>query len=435
MRSNLVLGLAVPLPALASAEPERYALKRLTIYSRRPKAMNNGKRQYRAKTLLCLAPTVVITLLAGCKSDVQATAPPSPTVSVAQPLAKTVTDWDEYTGRIEARESVEVRARVNGYLNSIHFREGAIVKKGDPLFVIDPRPYEAALTRAQGDLAQAENRLSLAINNVERAGRLLKSRAISEEEFDTRRTERQQAEGALQSARGDLTTARLNVDFTRINAPITGRIGRKLVTEGNLVNGGTAQSTLLTTIVSLDPIHFYFSADEQAFLRYVRLDRSGEREISRTAPNPVRLRLADEKDYSHEGKMDFVDNQIDQATGTIQGRAIFPNSDLLLTPGLFAQVLLKGRGPYNALLIPDASVGTDQAQRFVYVIDKDNVAKRRQVRLGRWIGDSLRIVEDGLKPEDRVVINGLQRVQLEKPVTPQDGKIEDPGEDLIATAS
>jgi RND family efflux transporter MFP subunit len=405
------------------------------IYPRKPKAMSNAMRQCRGKTLLYLAPTLAITLLAGCKSDAQAPASPPPTVSVAQPLAKSVTDWDEYTGRIEARESVEVRARVNGYLNSIYFREGAIVKKGDPLFVIDPRPYEAALTRAQGDLAQAENRLSLAINNVERAGRLLKSRAISEEEFDTRRTERQQAEGALQSARGDLTTARLNVDFTRINAPITGRIGRKLVTEGNLVNGGTAQSTLLTTIVSLDPIHFYFSADEQAFLRYVRLDQSGEREISRTAPNPVRLRLGDEKDYSHEGKMDFVDNRVDVATGTVQGRAIFPNSDLLLTPGLFAQVLLKGRGPYNALLIPDAAVGTDQAQRFVYVIDQDNVAKRRQVRLGRWIGDSLRIVEDGVKPEDRVVINGLQRVQLEKPVTPQEGKVEDPGDNLTATAS
>jgi RND family efflux transporter MFP subunit len=346
-----------------------------------------------------------------------------------------VTDWDEYTGRIGATDSVEVRARVNGYLNSIHFREGAIVKKGDLLFVIDPRPYEAALARAQGDLDQAQTRLSLAISNLERAGRLLKSRAISEEEFDTRRTERQQAEAALQAARGDLYTARLNVEFTRITAPIAGRIGRKLVTEGNLVNGGTAQSTLLTTIVSLDPIHFYFSADEQAFLRYVRLDQSGEREISRTAPNPVRLRLGDEKDYSHEGKMDFVDNRVDEATGTVQGRAIFPNPDLLLTPGLFAQVLLKGRGPYKALLIPDAAVGTDQAQRFVYVIDKDNVAKRRQVKLGRWIGDSLRVVEDGVKPEDRVVINGLQRVQLDKPVTPQDGKIEDPGDNLIATAN
>ncbi len=227
----------------------------------------------------------------------------------------------------------------------------------------------------------------------------------------------------------------MNLDFARISAPITGRIGRKLVTEGNLVNGGAAQSTLLTTIVSLDPIHFHFFADEQAFLRYVRLDRSGEREGSRTAPNPVRLRLADEEGYSHEGKMDFVDNQIDAATGTIQGRAIFPNSDLLLTPGLFAQALLKGRGPYNALLIPDAAVGTDQAQRFVYVIDKDNVAKGRQVRLGRWIGGSLRIVEDGLKPEDRVVINGLQRVQLDKAVTPQEGKIEDPGDDLVATAN
>lgn len=405
------------------------------IYQTTPKTMNNSMHQCRAKILRCLAPTLAIALLAGCKSDAQAPAPSPPTVTVAQPLVKTVTDWDEYTGRIEATESVEVRARVNGSLNSIHFREGAIVKKGDLLFVIDPRPYEAALTRAQGDLAQAETRLRLATNNLDRAGRLLKSKAISEEDFDTRRTERQQTEAAFQSARGDLYTARLNLDFARISAPITGRIGRKLVTEGNLVNGGAAQSTLLTTIVSLDPIHFHFFADEQAFLRYVRLDRSGEREGSRTAPNPVRLRLADEEAYSHKGKMDFVDNQIDAATGTIQGRAIFPNSDLLLTPGLFAQALLKGRGPYNALLIPDAALGTDQAQRFVYVIDKDNVAKRRQVRLGRWIGGSLRIVEDGLKPEDRVVINGLQRVQLDKGVTPQEGKIEDPGENLTATAN
>lgn len=396
---------------------------------------NNGRHRRQGKTLLYLASTLAITLLSGCKSDAQPPAPPPPTVTVAQPLVKTVTDWDEYTGRIEATDSVEVRARVNGALDSIHFREGAIVKKGDLLFVIDPRPYEAALTRAQGDLAQAETRLRLAVNNLERAGRLLRSKAISEQEFDTRKTERQQTEAALKSARGDLATARLNLDFTRISAPITGRIGRKFVTEGNLINGGTAQSTLLTTIVSLDPIHFHFFADEQAFLRYLRPERPDERASSPTTPNPVRLRLADEKGYSHEGEMDFIDNQIDAATGTIQGRAIFPNSDLRLTPGLFAQVLLKGRGPYDALMVPDAAMGTDQAQRFVYVIDHENVAKRRQVRLGRWIGDSLRIVEDGLKPDDRVVINGLQRVQSGRRVTPQEGRIDDPGDNLTATAS
>ncbi len=375
---------------------------------------------------------MVLALISGC-SDSAVPAPVPPEVSVAHPRAVKVTDWDEFTGRLAATEQVEVRARVSGYLNSIHFKEGSIVKKDDLLFVIDPRPYEAAMTRAEGDLAQAETRLRLAINNLERADRLLKSRAISEEDFDTRKTERQQAEAVLQSARGAVYSARLNVEFTRITAPVTGRIGRKLVTEGNLIGGGEAQSTLLTTIVSLDPIHFYFTADEQAFLHYVRLDRSGERESSRTAANPVRLRLSDEVRHSHEGVIDFVDNQIDRATGTIQARALFQNPALVLTPGMFANVLLRGKGPYDALLIPDSAVGTDQSQRFVFVIEKDNIVKRRQVRLGRWVNDALRIVEDGLTAADRVVINGMQRARIDQPVTPLEGVIDDPGADLVAT--
>jgi len=389
----------------------------------------------RARAALLCASVIALASLPGCKS--KATAPPAPeppAVTVAQPLVRTVTDWDEYTGRIAATDRVEVRARVSGYLDSVHFKDGAIVDKGDLLFTIDPRPYEAALSRAEGDLAQTETRLRLAINNLERARRLYSSKAISEEDFDTRRTERQQAEAVVVSARATVTQARLNVEFTRIAAPITGRVGRKLVTEGNLATGGEAQGTLLTSIVSLDPVQIYFTADEQAYLRYMRLESAGERTSSRTAPNPVRLRIADEDTWSHEGRMDFVDNQIDEATGTIQGRALVPNPDLLLTPGMFAHVLLKGKGPYEALLIPDAAVGTDQAQRFVYVIDGNDVAKRRKVTLGRWIGDSLRIVEEGVKTEDRVVVNGLQRVQLVKPVRPEPGNIENPGDDLTATA-
>jgi len=228
--------------------------------------------------------------------------------------------------------------------------------------------------------------------------------------------------------------AELDIRWTQVRAPISGRIGRELVTKGNLVNGSSAGGTLLTTIVSLDPIYFYFTADEQALLRYIRLDRLGERPSSRDTPNPVRMQLADEQGYPHMGHMSFVDNQVDESTGTIQGRATFQNPSALFVPGVFAEILLKGRGPYEAMLIPDAAVSADQATRFVYVVDDKNTVQRRDVVLGRWVDDRLRVVEDGLKPDDRIMVEGLLLVQPGSPITPQPRTLKSPGTNLTATA-
>jgi RND family efflux transporter MFP subunit len=375
----------------------------------------------RVLSLICAMPLM---LALGCQSEGQAPASPPPAVGVAKPLAKSVTDWDEYTGRLEAVETVEVRARVSGYLQSVNFKDGAIVKKGDLLFVIDPRPYQAVLNQAKAELTRNKVRLDLAQNNVERGERLFKSRAISAEELDTRTQEQRQAVAAIEAAKAAVEAAELNVEFTRVTSPIKGRVSRELVTVGNLVSGGTEGSTLLTTIVSLDPIYVYFTADERAYLRYTRLARSGSRPSSRDEANPVKLQLADEKDSEHEGHMDFVDNRVDRATGTMQGRALFRNPDLLLIPGLFAKVRLVGEGPYQALLIPDEAIGTDQSQKFVFVLDDKNVARRQTIVPGRTEG-RLRIVREGLKGDERIVVDGLQRVRAGSPVTPQEAQIKD----------
>jgi RND family efflux transporter MFP subunit len=373
-------------------------------------------------------------LLAGCTDgESTAQAPPPPSVSVAKPLLKEITEWDEYTGRLAAIQSVDVRARVSGYLESVHFKDGAMVKRGDLLFVVDQSPYQAVLDEAKARVAQARVQLDLAETELARAQGLFEQNAISEEELDQRSQGKKGAVAAVQAAQAAVRRAQLDLNWTEVRAPISGRIGRRLITRGNLISGGLAGGTLLTTIVSLDPIYLYFTADEQALLRYTRLDRAGERESSRTKPNPVRLQLADETGYPHRGHMNFVDNRVDESTGTIQGRAIFRNPDLIFTPGIFARILLKGRGPYEALLIPDAAVSADQATRFVYVVDKNNKAQRRDVVLGRWVDDSLRVVEHGLKPDDQVITAGLMRVQVGAPVTPEPTAIKGAGADLVAT--
>jgi RND family efflux transporter MFP subunit len=375
------------------------------------------------------------TMLIGC-SDGESTpkAPPPPSVIVAKPLIKEITEWDAYTGRLQAIRSVELRARVSGYLKSVHFKDGQMVKRGDLLFVIDPRPYQAILDEASAQVTRARVRLNLAESNLARAQNLYEQRAISEEELDQRSRGKEGAIAALQAAQASVRSAKLNLSFTRVRAPVSGRVGRELITRGNLISGGSAGGTLLTTIVSLDPIYLYFTADEQALLHYIRLARAGQRESSRTAPNPVLMQLADEKGYPHRGHMNFVDNQVDESTGTIQGRAIFQNPGFLFTPGMFAQILLKGRGPYDALLIPDAAVSADQATRFVYVVDENNVVQRRDLILGRWVDDRFRVVEDGLKPNDRIIVEGLLLVQPGAPVTPQMRVMKAPSTDLMATA-
>ncbi|MCI0453548.1 MAG: efflux RND transporter periplasmic adaptor subunit [Candidatus Dadabacteria bacterium] len=338
-------------------------------------------------------------------------------------------EWDEYTGRLEAVESVEVRARVSGYLQSINFKEGAIVKKGNLLFVIDPRPYKAELDRAEAELKVAKARLELAKNDLARAKKLLTVRAISEEEADTRSANVNVAQATLEQAKASVEAARLNVEFTQVTAPITGRISRELVTEGNLINGGTG-GTLLTTIVSLDPIYCYAEADEQAFLKYIRLAREGTRLSSREVQNPAYLALADEEGFPHKGYIDFVNNRLDPDTGTITGRAIFPNPDLTLTPGLFARIRIPGSGKYNAILLPDEAIGSDQSQRFVMIVNKENTTEYRKVELGPIV-NGLRIIREGLKPEDWVIVKGVQRVMPGVKVDPQKEKITPKDENFL----
>jgi RND family efflux transporter MFP subunit len=342
----------------------------------------------------------------------------APVVTVAHPIAEQITDWDEYTGRIEPVESVEVRARVSGFLQSIHFDEGGAVEEGDLLFVIDPRPYQAILQEAAAEVTRARIRLELAGNDRDRAQRLFQSRAISEEELDARTQEQREAVAALAAAEATVSGAQLNVDFTQVKAPIGGRIGRLHVTRGNLISGGTEGSTLLTTIVSVDPVHVYFTGDEREYLKYSRLNLDGTRPSSRDFANPVRIRLADEKEFMREGRMDFVANTLDEASATIQGRALFSNADGLLTPGLFVTLQLLGRGPYEALLIPDAAIGADQSQAFVYVVGEGNIVARRRVDIGR-IERNLRVIDAGLTAADRVVVNGLPRVRVGAAVDPQ----------------
>src|SRR5262249_4088065 len=353
----------------------------------------------------------------GCRGSHEPPAPPPPKVTVSRPLDREIVEWDEYTGRLQATDSLEVRARVSGYLESIHFADGAMVKEGDLLFVIDPRPYEAELARAQADVESAKARVAVAGGELTRSKSLLPSHAASQEQTQTRNANAQRAAAAV-------TAAALNVEFTHVKAPMAGRVGRHLVSEGNLVQGG-ANPTLLTTIVALDPIHCYFEADERAYLKYSRLAKSGERPSSRDVNNPVEIELADEQGFPHKGWMDFVDNQFDVGTGTMVGRALIPNPDLILSPGLFARVRLVGSGRHRALLLPDDAIGTDQSQTFVWVVDAQGIAQYRRVTLGP-LNDGLRIIREGLSPEDRVVVAGTQRVRQGMPVAAEERPIAPP---------
>ena len=361
----------------------------------------------------------LVFLLAACQQQQAAPPPPPPPkVTVNQPIIRDVVESDEYTGRLEAVESVDIRARVNGYLQSVHFTDGAIVTKGALLFVIDPRPYQAELNRAKAQLEQAIARFERTQKDFARAQQLVKSRAMSQEEVDTRSADQREAQEAVQAARAAVEAARLNVEFTQVKAPISGRISRHLVTEGNLINGGTAESTLLTRIVSLDPLYGYFDVDERAFLKYTRLWRNGTRPGSREVNIPVDLGLADETGYPHQGHLDFIDNRLDPNTGTMTGRAVIPNPDLTLTPGLFARIRLAGSSQYEALLLPDEAIGSDQTQRFAFVVNDQHTVEYRKVALGPMI-DGLRVVRGGLKPEEWVIVNGVQRVRTGATVDPQ----------------
>lgn len=366
---------------------------------------------------------VLVLIVGACRQADQA--PALPHLSVAHPIVREVVEWDEYTARIESPHSVEVRARVSGVLDSVAFRDGQMVEKGQLLFVIDPRPFRAEFDRARGELAQRESRLALAQTEAKRAERLVARKAISQEEYEMRVSTLRNSEGTLQSARAALESARLNLEFTEVRSPIRGRAGRDLVHAGNLVSGGAEQSTLLTTIVSLDPIHAYFEVDERAYLKYTNLAKSGARPSSRDVQNVVLLQLVDETDFPHRGHMDFVDNALDVTTGTLQGRAIIPNPDLKLSPGLFARLRLIGSGRYRAVLLPDSAVGTDQSERFVFVVGAGDKVERRGVVLGPMI-EGFRVIREGVSADDRVVLTGIQAARPGAVVVPDETVIQAP---------
>ena len=354
---------------------------------------------------------LVAFLLAGCKEEIAETVVSAPEIKVSNPLQKLLIEWDEYTGRFRAIEEVEVRARVSGYLNEVLFQDGQLVEKGDVLFVIDPRPFEIALKGASAQFALTQK-------EYERANLLRKTGATSQEELDRRVQELNLAEAVLDRAK-------LDMEFTQVKAPISGRVSRDLVNVGNLVNGSDSNATTLTNIVAVHPIHFYFEASERNYLKYARLDRSGGREGSRTKANPVEVKLQDEIGYPHKGKMDFVDNRLDRSTGTILGRARIPNPDGLIQPGLFGRARLLGSQEYIATLIPDVLVSNDQARKFVYVVNDKNVIEMRNVTLGPIYEESWRIVRDGLRPDDQLVAKGIQRIRPGMTITPKKVNLTD----------
>jgi RND family efflux transporter MFP subunit len=329
-----------------------------------------------------------------------------------------ITEWDEFTGRFEAVDAVEIRPRVSGYLRRVLFAEGKEVRKGEVLFEIDPRPYEADLAGAEAELERARSGAALAAREVERAQRLVTVQAISREEYDARVSAAAQGGSSVRAAEAAVAMARLNLEWTRVRAPISGRVSNAMVTEGNLVQAGPPGATLLTTVVSLDPIYVYFDSDEQTFLKYGALARAGLRQSSHVAQTPVHLGLANENGgFPHRGYVDFLDNQLDSRSGTIRTRAVFSNRDRLFTPGLFARLKLVGSGRYRATLILDRAIGTDQDKKFVLIVKPDSTVDYRPIQIGRLV-DGLRIVTGGLVPGDRIVINGLQRVRPGMKVTP-----------------
>jgi multidrug efflux system membrane fusion protein len=363
--------------------------------------------------------TVLLALtLSACgdKPPPQAAAGPPP-VTVAQPTKRTVTDWDEFTGRFEAVEEVRVRARVGGFVTSVEFRDGAFVKTGDLLYVIDSRPFEAVAEQADGQLADARAKVELAKRELDRGLTLVETSAVSEQVVDQRRQALQAAHAAETVAEGTLKAAQLNVEFTHVLAPIGGRVSRHLVSVGNLVQGSEGGSTLLTSIVSLDPIYIYFDMDEATYLKNNRLYFEGKRPSSRDTANPVQVTLTGETKPSHDGKVDFLDNRLDIGTGTLRGRAVIPNKDYSILPGQFGRVRLIGSSPYEALLLPDSAIATDQSRKIVFVVKDDDTVEAKPVILGP-LDDGLRVIREGLKAEDHVIVDGLQRARVGAKVSP-----------------
>ncbi len=364
---------------------------------------------------------LIAAALTGCGQGQQTAAPPPPSVTVANPVQRTVVDQDEYVGRFVAVDAVEVRARVSGYLSEIHFTDGQMVKKGDLLFVIDHRPFQIALDQMRANLAQARANLAFTEADLARGQELLHNKTITEQTYDQRTQAKRVAEASVAAQEAMVRSAELDLnEFSELRAPVDGRIGDRRVSIGNLVNGGTgANSTMLATIVSVDPIRFEFTFDEASYLRYQRFAGASTQMASGQGGVAVALKLIDEPDFQHTGKMDFVDNVIDRSSGTIRGRAVFQNPNGLFTPGMFGRIRVPGSPPYTALLISDEAVGTEQSRKYVLVVDDGGVARLKYVTLGQ-LDDGLRVIKDGLAASDRVIINGLMRARPGTKVTAQE---------------
>ncbi|MGB8283286.1 MAG: efflux RND transporter periplasmic adaptor subunit [Pseudolabrys sp.] len=365
---------------------------------------------------------VLATLVASCgEQQKQGGGPPPPAVTVAKPIKRTVVDYDEYVGRFAAINSVEIRARVSGYLDKLHFKDGQVVKQGDLLFTIDKRPFQNTLDQARANLVQAQSNVAFTESDYTRGQQLVRDKTITDQTFEQRAQAFRNAKASVSANEAAVRQAELDMEFTELRAPMNGRIGYRRVSPGNLVTGGTGgNSTLLATIVSIDPIYFEFTFDEASYLRYERLSTAGQDVASRNAGVQVALKLIDESDFDHEGRMDFVDNVIDRSTGTIRGRAVLANSKEIFTPGMFARVRVPGTAPYEALLVPDAAIGTEQARRFVMVVDDQDTARPKYVTLGQVTKDGLRAIKDGIGPDDRIVVSGLMQARPGQKVKPEE---------------
>jgi RND family efflux transporter MFP subunit len=341
--------------------------------------------------------------------------PPPPQVTVAKPLVKDIVERTDFIGRFEAIDQVDIRARVSGYLDKVHFQDGTFVKAGDLLFTIDPRPYRNELEQAQSAVTSSQVRLEFAQSDLDRAEQLRRSGNITDQVYDQRRQAFLTAKAELDRAQAALRQAQLDVEFTQIKSPLSGRISRKLVSEGNLVN---ANETILTNVLSLDPIQFYFDVDERSFLAFSRQTHGGTNTSANGETNEVELTLTDERLGTRKGQLDFVDNRLDSASGTIRVRAVFEDKDRFLTPGLFGRVTVGASDPYKGILLPDEAIGSDQDRRVVYVVGENNIVNLKPVRIGPRI-DGYRVIRDGLTGNETVVVNGLVRARPGAPVTPQ----------------
>jgi RND family efflux transporter MFP subunit len=405
------------------------------VFSKQPAVSHQpGSRQGSTRHFMLLALTLaaLIGLLTSCNNQPQAghNFPPA-NVTVSKPVQKEVVDWNEFTGRTAAVNLVNVTARVSGYIVNIPFKEGDRVHKGDLLYQIDPRPYQDVYDQALGQLKQAQANQQLQEATYARQARLQQTNVIAIQDYDTALSNKNQAAGQVTAAQASVNSAQLNLEFTRVISPIDGRVGRQLVNIGNLVQ---ADSTQLTTIVSIDPIYAYFSMDELAALGYQRLVRDGKLASTGNGNAPVYLRLQDESAFPHEGTINFADNAFDTTTGTLLIRATFPNHDGFLTPGNFVRVRVEASPKYEALLVADRAIGTDQDQNFVYVVDSKNIAQLRHITIGQE-ADGLRVVKSGLHPDDVIVINGILKVRPNSPVKPENGAMEQFATEDITTPS